>query len=555
MTGLDGSYWNTIDVNSPRLRRRASTTTPFSSYTPPSPPKHPKRHPLKPLLKNKKEKDLSPRNHAPSPLKAVKEEKLVKREEETLNGNENDNVSHSWDQEKDTSISVQVKEEKKDDVAQDNSIPNPLNDTKIENGDEDDDYSEPFFDDVSIMSAIDAASVGDDDDGFYDEFSYNEDSNFGNEDFKTDSFSNAMLNQDNGSHIYKSGISNDNVEHNNSDEASNDNSQVIQEDATIPLLDTTNDGSDIINSDASIILDDDTHVLDDIDANTHNIINTSVDTTTDNEPAKLEQPKHKKKPKESNYIGLDGSYWSFTDTKRESVRRVSAYDLTLQRESIKRKKEFSSYEHEKERKKRRLAAQERLLKHGPRKPSQRSIEEKQRLIQQRLATMELNALEVVGAEVVPGLYVGSKYAARNLEWIKAAGVNYVVNCTPSTACNVAPGVVYHNISINDSPSEKDVLKKIIGNEVNYIATILSNPGNKILVHCNYGKSRSPTLVICYLIMALDWSLEDAYKKVDDCRKGISINIGFLQLIESIAEKACEKKKNREREVIVRGENE
>lgn len=543
MSGLDGSYWNTIDVNSPRLRRRASTPTSFSSYAPPSPPRHVKRHPLKPLLKNKKPKDLNSGNVLSSPLKVVKEEILVKKEEELPSSTNDDNastVTQSWDQEKEVSVTVQVKEEAKEDavIMEDNDSTNPLNVTKIEN-DEDssnnnDDYDEPFFDDISITSAIDAASVGDDD-GFYDEFSYNEDSNFGNEDFNFESSSSAVPNQIDDNH----NANNDNV-------IENDNSQIILDDTTIPLLDTTNVSNDINDNDTNIIPNDDTHVLNDIDTNSHTIINTSVDTTPDIKPSISEQSKHKKKKKskESNYIGLDGSYWSFTDTKRESVRRATAYDLTLQKESAKRKKEFSSYEYEKERKKRRLAAQERLLKYGPRKPSQRSIEEKQRLMQQRLATMELNALEVIGAEVVPGLYVGSKYAARNLEWIKAAGVNYVVNCTPSTACNVAPGVVYHNISINDSPSEKDVLKKIIGNEVNYIGTVLSDPSNKVLVHCNYGKSRSPTLVICYLIMALDWSLEDAYKKVDDCRKGISINIGFLQLIESIAEKARERRERR-----------
>ena len=247
--------------------------------------------------------------------------------------------------------------------------------------------------------------------------------------------------------------------------------------------------------------------------------------------------KHKRK--ESSYIGLDGSYWSFTDGKRERTRYVSAYDATLQMEnSLKRKKKkvLTPYEYEKERKRRRLAEQQRLLKHGPRKPSQRSIEEKQRLLQRRLTTIELNALEVVGAEVVPGLYVGSKYAARNLEWIESVGITHVVNCTPSTACNIAPSIVYRNVSIDDSPSEKDRLRLMLNDEIGYLTSVLSNPSNKVLVHCNFGKSRSPTLVICYLIMALGWPFEDAYKKVDDCRKGISINLGFLQLIKSIAKK-------------------
>lgn len=509
MSGLDGNYWNTIDVYSPRLRRRASMFIPSSPHPTSKPIKKKKKTPLKPIIRNKKTTELDD-NTASSPLNVIKKEQEIKKEEilsthkkkEITFSNENNKIY----QENDTISKVQINEEYEKMNINENIIKIKKEEkenvvVKIENDKED--SNEPFFDDASIITAIEDATS--DDNEYYDQFSYNEDSNFGIED--------SVVN-----------LSDVNI----TDQNSVNEQQIIIDDTTIPLdvnnIHNVNDSNDVIINDETTIP---------LNNNDTNILN-------NNNNNKLN--KHKShKQKQSNYLGLDGTYWNFTDKKRESTRHISPYDITLHNENIKRKKVLSTYEYEKERKKRRLAEQERLLKYGPRKPSQRSIEEKQRLIQQRLATMELNALEIIGAEVIPGLYVGSKYAARNPEWIKSTGVNYVVNCTPSTACNVVPGVVYHNISIDDSPSEKDTLKKIIGNEVNYIASVLNNPQNKVLVHCNYGKSRSPTLVICYLIMMLHWSLEDAYKKVDECRKGISINIGFLQLIESIAEKVHGKK--------------
>jgi protein-tyrosine phosphatase len=54
----------------------------------------------------------------------------------------------------------------------------------------------------------------------------------------------------------------------------------------------------------------------------------------------------------------------------------------------------------------------------------------------------------------------------------------------------------------------------------------------VLVHCMAGKSRSPSVVIMYLMQHHGYTLQTAFDYVTSKRNGISPNIGFfLQLLQ------------------------
>ncbi len=58
---------------------------------------------------------------------------------------------------------------------------------------------------------------------------------------------------------------------------------------------------------------------------------------------------------------------------------------------------------------------------------------------------------------------------------------------------------------------------------------------KIVVHCFKGISRSPTLIIAYLIKYNTLDFEEAFKFLKDKSKNIDPNFGFLIQLRKISE--------------------
>lgn len=127
-------------------------------------------------------------------------------------------------------------------------------------------------------------------------------------------------------------------------------------------------------------------------------------------------------------------------------------------------------------------------------------------------------------EIVPGVYLSSYSVSQNKQLLLDAGITHVINASmlgnPHTDC-----FTYLTIQIEDD-HEADIFQHF-SKSSRFICDALVHRG-KVLVNCLGGISRSPTLVIAFLIRKRRMQLEHALKLVIQKRPRVDPNEGFLQ---------------------------
>ncbi|ETV73282.1 hypothetical protein H257_11820 [Aphanomyces astaci] len=124
-------------------------------------------------------------------------------------------------------------------------------------------------------------------------------------------------------------------------------------------------------------------------------------------------------------------------------------------------------------------------------------------------------------EVVPKLWVGSVHAAFNFEAIKERKISHVLNVS-GTVATYPQEFTYLTVDIRD----KDYTNLL---SCVPIATVFLESGMQhggVLVHCAGGRSRSPAIVVAYLMSTLGTSFDEALIKVRTARPVASLNSGF-----------------------------
>ncbi|XP_073703926.1 uncharacterized protein [Garra rufa] len=136
-------------------------------------------------------------------------------------------------------------------------------------------------------------------------------------------------------------------------------------------------------------------------------------------------------------------------------------------------------------------------------------------------------------EVWPKIYIGNEETARNRAKLKGMGINHILNAAKSLKGKVNTGVTYYqgrNINYYEVPAVDKCsfnISDYFFPAAQFIHQALSNPKNKVLVHCKMGISRSATLVLAYLMIHHNMMVEDAIDHVLEV-KWIRPNTGFLK---------------------------
>jgi hypothetical protein len=96
-------------------------------------------------------------------------------------------------------------------------------------------------------------------------------------------------------------------------------------------------------------------------------------------------------------------------------------------------------------------------------------------------------------QILEGLYLGNREAARDLARLKEAGITHVVNCADELPCYHAGELVYLALRLRDPD---DTFHDRIADFCAFIDE--ARQQGRVLVHCFAAVSRSPAVVLAYL---------------------------------------------------------
>uniref|UniRef100_H2SIM5 Si:ch1073-184j22.2 n=1 Tax=Takifugu rubripes TaxID=31033 RepID=H2SIM5_TAKRU len=139
------------------------------------------------------------------------------------------------------------------------------------------------------------------------------------------------------------------------------------------------------------------------------------------------------------------------------------------------------------------------------------------------ARWEQNLGIMVLSQITPTLFLSGAEAPLNAALVSRKGITLIINATLSHACPAYPGVECVRVPVSDLPTAN------LGTHFEQVAErIHGNRAGGTLVHCAAGMSRSPALVMAYLMRYRSVTLCQAHRWVQESRPYIRLNAGFWE---------------------------
>ena len=135
------------------------------------------------------------------------------------------------------------------------------------------------------------------------------------------------------------------------------------------------------------------------------------------------------------------------------------------------------------------------------------------------------------SEVLPGLFLSGADDAYTSSFLRSVGITHVLNCAEELSARpqqYGTDVVIQHIPMEDDETpevEQQILKAVNQLQDWY------RRDYRVLVHCRAGISRSPTVVLAWLMLYKNMSFDDAWKKVVMARNFIRPNDYFMNLLK------------------------
>jgi hypothetical protein len=134
------------------------------------------------------------------------------------------------------------------------------------------------------------------------------------------------------------------------------------------------------------------------------------------------------------------------------------------------------------------------------------------------------------SQVTSFLFLGNMKDAGDVDSLVRLGIDHVLNVTTTPpGYTPHPGIVYKQLHAADNGYQN--LRQYFDEAFEFIDAARRR-GGAVLIHCQAGVSRSPTIAVAYLIKHWPMSMVEAYRFVKARRSIISPNLNFMgQLLE------------------------
>jgi protein-tyrosine phosphatase len=140
------------------------------------------------------------------------------------------------------------------------------------------------------------------------------------------------------------------------------------------------------------------------------------------------------------------------------------------------------------------------------------------------------------SEILPGLWVCNRDDVTSYMFLRATKATHILNCAEEFHGNLPAatlGLCVKRIPMIDDEDSSSYQQILEGAE---LLNQWIHPSNVILVHCAAGVSRSPTVVIAWLILYKGYAYDKAYDLVVKKRNFICPNPFFTLILKSLEKK-------------------
>lgn len=133
------------------------------------------------------------------------------------------------------------------------------------------------------------------------------------------------------------------------------------------------------------------------------------------------------------------------------------------------------------------------------------------------------------SEITDQIYVGSYGDAASEQFLSDRGITHVITCADEFPSSLLrPG---YKIQIVDDVADAKTKKYFL--EAASVLDRWVREGNKIMVHCFAGMSRSTSVVITYFMVYKGWSFDLAHSHLRQRRYQTKIHPGFIPILKEI----------------------